>query len=89
MTSAGASEWGEYEGVERDGGYVRQVHPQQQQQGKRPLPEGMVAANGAGYGAKKVKGLMGRGGGECLVERGGALVKVSGSERGWEDEEAF
>ncbi|KAI9774759.1 MAG: hypothetical protein M1839_001626 [Geoglossum umbratile] len=58
--------------------------------GKRFTPDGGYAAPLGGAG-KKLKGIRAAGvGTETLMEgQGGQLVKVSGSEAGWTDEDAF
>lgn len=89
VTSAGgASEWGEYEE------YVAKYGIAGGAAGKRPLPEVGQERGGPGMQAlKRARGLgeAPEGKVEILQDRGGAggLLKVSGSEAGWTDVDAF
>ncbi|KAI9816854.1 MAG: hypothetical protein M1827_001499 [Pycnora praestabilis] len=57
--------------------------------GKRYTPDGGYTPPAAGYG-KKIKGIRALGQGtETVLEEGGQLVPISGSDAGWTDEDAF
>ena len=96
VTSAGASEWGEYDGVNAlhgagGDGYVRQQPQQHGQQQKRPLPEVSRAEREKRIRVGLLRGERCEKGDVLGQVRDGmqGLVKVSGSEAGWTDEDAF
>lgn len=92
-TVSGSENWETYDDisepeVDASDAYYAKMRAAQSRN-KRFTPEGGYPSP-RGNNAKRMKGIRSvDAGGETLIERGGQLVRVEGSEAGWEDEEAY
>ncbi|KAF2762847.1 hypothetical protein EJ05DRAFT_471806 [Pseudovirgaria hyperparasitica] len=92
-TASGSENWETYDDnsepeVDASDAYYAKMR-QAASRGKRFTPDGGYPAPAGGQ-AKRVKGIRSvEDRGETYAEHGGQMVRVEGSEAGWEDEEAY